>query len=353
MITSVEVENLRGIRQGKLEALSRLTVLVGRNGSGKSSLLEASLIAASRVPAIGAGLVVQSRQQYNGARWLIHGGGGRDRPPARLAAVLLGGERIERELVWDNYLAVDVMSRALANRGAPRPYSAFRIHRRHPPLENPSNPDPTTENFSIAGMAADNQFEPFDAEGKDPKGLAFRLVQPHSTQALHDLFSMALEQGRKRDVLEHAKALVPELVDLDILTEAGVPWLALDLPGGPVPATLSGDGVLAALRIVFQLAAAEGVALIEEPEVHQHPAGLARVTLAIVTAVRLGLQVILTTHSLELIDHLIAHLTDEELNHDDFLTVTRVRLESGMLHATSSVASEVAQARAEIEEDLR
>jgi AAA domain, putative AbiEii toxin, Type IV TA system/AAA ATPase domain len=343
VITSVEVENLRGIREGKVEALSRLTVLVGRNGSGKSSLLEATLIAASPVPALMAGHVVQSRQQYNGARWLIHGGGGRDRPAARLVATLSDGERIERELVWDNHLAVDVMSRALANRGAPRPYSAFRIYRRHPPLEHPG----------IAGMAADNHFEPLDAEGNDPKGLPVFLLRPHSTQALHDLFSTALEQGRKRDVLEHAKALVPGLVDLDILTEAGVPWLALDLPGGPVPATLAGDGVLAALRIVFQLAAAEGVALIEEPEVHQHPAGLARVTLAIVTAVRLGLQVILATHSLELIDHLIAHLTDEELNQEDFLTVTRVRLESGMLHATSNAASEVAQARAEIEEDLR
>ncbi len=245
------------------------------------------------------------------------------------------------------------MSRALANRGAPRPYSAFRIYRRQPPLDDSSNPNQTEERFSVTGMAADNQFEPGDAEGNDPKGLAFRLVRPHSSQALHDLFSMALEQGRKRDVLEHAKALVPELVDLDILTEAGVPWLALDLPGGPVPATLSGDGVLAALRIVFQLAAAEGVALIEEPEVHQHPAGLARVTLAIVTAVRLGLQVILTTHSLELIDHLIAHLSDEELSQEDFLTVTRVRLENGRLNTTKSAASEVAHARVEIEEDLR
>ncbi len=352
MITSFEVSNFRGIREGKVEALSRLTILVGRNGSGKSSLLEASSIAASPVPAFVAGLSVQSRQQYNGARWLIYRGGGRDRPPARLAAVLSDGERIERELFWDNHLAVDVMSRALANRGAPRPYSAFRIYRRHPPLKQPSNPS-LEENFSVTGMAADNQFEPLDAEGNDPRGLAFRLVRPHLALNLHDLFSMALEQGRKRDVLEHAKALVPGLVDLDILTEAGVPWLALDLPGGPVPATLAGDGVLAALRVVFQLATAEGVALIEEPEVHQHPAGLARVTLAIVTAVRLGLQVILTTHSLELIDHLIAHLSDDELSQNDFLTVTRVRLDCGKLHTTRNVATEVAQARAEIEEDLR
>ncbi len=343
MITSVQVKNLRGIREGNLEVLSRLTVLVGRNGSGKSSLLEASLIAASPFPALVAGHVVQSRQQYNGARWLIHGGGGRDRPPAQLVAAISGGVRIERELFWNNHLAVDVMSRALANRGASRPYSAFRIHRRHPPLED----------FSIAGIAADNQFESHDAEGNDPKGLPFSLVRPHSTHALHDLFSKALEQGRKREVLEHAKALVPELVDLDILTQDGVPWLALDLPGGPVPATLAGDGVMAALRIVFQLAAAEGVALIEEPEVHQHPAGMARVTLAIVTAVRLGLQVILTTHSLELIDHLTAHLTEDELDQDDFLSVTRVRLESGLLYATSNTAREVTQARAEIEEDLR
>ena len=344
MITSVAVKDLRGIREGKIEALSRLTVLVGRNGSGKSSALEATLIAASPFPALVAGHIVQSRSQTNGARWLIHSGGSRDQRPARVTAALSDGERIERELFWDNHLAVDVMSRALANRGAPRPYSAFRIYRRHPPLED----------VSIAGIASDNQYESHDAEGNDPKGLAFNLVRPQSTQIpLHDLFSRALELGRKRDVLEHAKALVPELRDLDILTEAGVPWLALELPGGPVPATLGGDGVQAALRIVFQLAAATGIALIEEPEVHQHPAGLARVTLAIVTAVRLGLQVILTTHSLELIDHLIDHLTDEEMDQDDFLTVTRVRLESGVLHTTRNAAIEVALARAEIEEDLR
>jgi AAA domain, putative AbiEii toxin, Type IV TA system/AAA ATPase domain len=350
VITSVEVKNLRGIREGKLDDLSRLTVLVGRNGSGKSSLLEACLIAASPVPAFVAGLVVHSRQQYSGARWLIHGGGGRDRLPAKLIATLSGGERIERDIYWDNHLAVDVMSRALANRGAPRPYTAFRIQRRHPPSQDPSNP----EAVSVVGIAADNQFEPLDAEGKDPKGIPFRLVRPHSPiQALHDLFSTALEQGRKREVLEHAKALIPDLVDLDILTEAGVPWLALDLPGGPVPATLAGDGVQAALRIVFQLATAEGTALIEEPEVHQHPAGLSRVALAIVTAVRGGLQVILATHSLELIDRLIDHLTDEEREQEDLLTVVRVRLEAGKLYSTRNTASEVAQARVEIEEDLR
>jgi hypothetical protein len=352
VITSVEVKNLRGIREGKIEGLSRLTVFVGRNGSGKSTLLEACLIAASREPALATGHVVHSRQQYNGARWLVHGGAGRDRPPAQLAATLAGGERIEREIGWDNHLVDGAMSRALANRGAPRPYSSFRIRRRFPIVLVPKGDPPQPPSV---GMAADNQFEPIDGEGGGPPaGLAaLRLIRPHSNQALHDLFSNALEYGRKREVLEHAKALVPDLIDLDILTEAGVPWLALDLPGGPVPASLGGDGVQAALRIVFQLATAEGTALIEEPEVHQHPAGLSRVALAIVNAVRHGLQVILTTHSLELIDHLIAHLTDEELDQENFLTVTRVRLDHGKLYTTRNIAKEVAQARAEIEEDLR
>ena len=353
MITSLEVENLRGIRKGKSAALSRLTALIGRNGSGKSSLLEAAVIAGSRVPGLATGAAIQTRQQYNGARWLIHGGGGPNRPPIKLAATLAEGARIEREIHWDGQLAVDVLSRALANRGALRPYSAFRIYRRHPPLEPPPTTGLDQESFSVVGMAADNQFESFDAEGIDPKGLAFRLVRLHPMQALHDLFSQALEQGRKHQVLEHAKALIPELIDLDILTEAGVPWLALDLPDGPVPASLGGDGVQTALHIVFQLAAADGTVLIEEPEVHQHPAGLARVTLAIVTAVRRGLQVILTTHSLELIDHLIACLTEEELHQNDFLTVHRIRLEKGQLLTTGDTASEVARARAEIEEDLR
>ena len=40
MYSSVKIENLRGIREGVVEDLAPLTVLVGPNNSGKSTVLE-------------------------------------------------------------------------------------------------------------------------------------------------------------------------------------------------------------------------------------------------------------------------------------------------------------------------
>jgi recombinational DNA repair ATPase RecF len=47
MIRSVEFENLRGVRAGKVEGLSELSILVGPNNCGKTTTLEALLLAAS------------------------------------------------------------------------------------------------------------------------------------------------------------------------------------------------------------------------------------------------------------------------------------------------------------------
>jgi AAA15 family ATPase/GTPase len=41
MIEMVEIENLRGIVSGRLEGLSPLSILLGVNNSGKSTILEA------------------------------------------------------------------------------------------------------------------------------------------------------------------------------------------------------------------------------------------------------------------------------------------------------------------------
>lgn len=41
MITSIEIQGLRGIRGGKIEGLAPVTVLIGPNGCGKTTVLEA------------------------------------------------------------------------------------------------------------------------------------------------------------------------------------------------------------------------------------------------------------------------------------------------------------------------
>src|SRR5215813_2248125 len=70
MIRSIEIKNLRGIQDGKLEDLTTLTILVGPNGCGKSTILDALLIGASPTP--GSAIVhVASKRTSREARWLF------------------------------------------------------------------------------------------------------------------------------------------------------------------------------------------------------------------------------------------------------------------------------------------
>ena len=74
-IQSVEIENLRGIKSGKLEGLAPLTVLTGPNGSGKSTVLDALDIGGSPNP--GAAVrdtIVRRTHVPLGGRWLFPSG---------------------------------------------------------------------------------------------------------------------------------------------------------------------------------------------------------------------------------------------------------------------------------------
>src|SRR5580704_18693644 len=62
MITSLDIQNLRGIRQGKLDGLRPLTILLGPNGCGKSTVLEAAGVACAGGSAGAAFTALASRE---------------------------------------------------------------------------------------------------------------------------------------------------------------------------------------------------------------------------------------------------------------------------------------------------
>ena len=51
MLRSLEIQNFKGIKQGKLEDLAQVNILVGRNNSGKSTILDALVMMRSAVVA--------------------------------------------------------------------------------------------------------------------------------------------------------------------------------------------------------------------------------------------------------------------------------------------------------------
>jgi predicted ATPase len=107
----------------------------------------------------------------------------------------------------------------------------------------------------------------------------------------------------------------------------------------------------ALLRLSLELASSGGgVALLEEPEVHQHPGAIGQSARAILAAVRRHIQVVLSTHSLELIDALLAESSASDLAG---LTVYRLQLQEGLLKSSRLPGPDIAFERTTIEDDLR
>jgi predicted ATPase len=139
--------------------------------------------------------------------------------------------------------------------------------------------------------------------------------------------------------------------DLRILPDDfGAYELYFEFADRSIPERLVSDGTKWLARCCLELAVAEDVVLIEEPEVHLHPKFLWLCAKAMVETARRGSQIIISTHSLELIDALRSELKQSEL---DLLSVVRLRLDNGNLLTSQWSGSEVAEARATIAEDLR
>ena len=181
-----------------------------------------------------------------------------------------------------------------------------------------------------------------------------RMVEIHSdghNVPLDELYSESARTGQRESTKALITDLVPQIKDIEILTEAGQPVLYLVLEDRAVPVALSGDGVHALVRIALELASRpQGVVLLEEPEIHQHPGAMRQTVRAIWAAVRRDIQVVLTTHSLEFIDLILAEASQQDIER---LSLYRLELEKGRLIAVQTPGSDVAYSRGEIAEDLR
>ena len=93
-----------------------------------------------------------------------------------------------------------------------------------------------------------------------------------------------------------------------------------------------------------------GVALLEEPETHLHPGAIRQAARAIHAAVGRDMQIALSTHSLELIDALLAESPEQR----ERVTVFRTAIdENGCLLTHRAEGNEAYEARTKIEADLR
>jgi predicted ATPase len=321
VISSLEIQNLRGIHEGKLDELTPLVVLVGPNGSGKSTVLDALLIGTSKDPQQAArDSIKRHRGVEQGARWIC----------------------------WRGVISETVRVTISTESGASRPVT-LSFGADGPKIAN-----------ALAQGHRRNIQRPEDTAGARPRNRAanaipdVRLVEPRvfdPIPPLHQLYTEAVVEGRRDEVRGIATDLIPHARHLEILTEGDRPIVHLVFDDHSVPVAVAGDGIYSLALLSLELASRpSGVVLIEEPEVHQHPAAIARSVRAILGAIHRGIQIVITTHSLEFIDCLLAEASNGDL---EKLSVYRLGLNQGELRNVRIPGSEVAFLRTEIEDDLR
>jgi predicted ATPase len=335
MIGSVEIQNLRGIKDGKLDELTPLVILVGPNGSGKSTVLDALLVGASPVPGDAVGRAVRRHQGVRyGARWLLWKSG-REGDAEVEVRTDSGGIRRSR-------ISVDL---ARPEEKAVLRWSLIGTERT-PELPHPRGIEIRFEDRNRYEAPGTAEFWADRTEVRFVEASAADLQTP-----LHTLLTEVHERGRHKEAEGIVAEVVPGFPQIRILTEGDSPIVHLGFESHSVPAALAGDGIHALVRLSLELASRErGTVLLEEPEVHQHPAALRQTARAIIAAVRRDIQVILTTHSLELIDALLSESLDADL---DRLALYSLALEQGTLKSARIPGREVSLVRTTIEEDLR
>lgn len=331
MIKSIEIKGFRGIQEGSLADLTPLVVLVGPNGSGKSTILEAMLVGAS--PLTGDALVQVMRRHESGGsdpRWLLWKAG--DYGPSRIAVhAATGKERVcNLELV----------------RGMPAENTRIVYQVLDDAGTHTQSVDAVNRRYVSHGSLG---FRPF-ADLRE-----VNLVEGYTTgfqRPLSDVYTVAVRNGKREEITDILAKVAPGMTSVEILTENSVPFVYLVYgKDGAVPASLSGDGIQSLVRFSLELAASGGgVALLEEPEVHQHPAAIRQTARVIWAAIRRNIQVVLTTHSLEMIDSLLAASTAEDL---EKLSLYSIVLQNGVLKYSRLTGPQVQFARSQIEDDLR
>ncbi len=349
-IDRIEIENLRGIKQGAVEGFSPLSILVGPNNCGKSTVLEA-------VFCVGRGL--DAKEVY---KLLLRRGGpplhaiqhvfyrGIDHTEAQIKTFQANDQSSQARLALGRAQDMDIRRVAIEDK-LEEPMTESIIHYTHNRKSNIS------VGWSRVLVDSNGRFGTvlIGHVTQSPWPCSFVDVEAvRAAGALEDAYSR-LEQNRGVElVIKALKRAMPTLTDLRIL-KADKDFILHTIHGSekPIPAYLAGDGFKRFLEIASHIVSNknEGIVLLEEPESFQHPRYLGELAMLLKETASRGTQVILSTHSLELIQLLLAE--SPEYPSTLFPTVHRLRLHEGVLHATALSAEIARYNMNELEQDLR
>ncbi|AGJ62333.1 AAA family ATPase [Saccharolobus islandicus] len=293
MINGLEIQNFRGIKYCKLEDLSQVNILVGRNNSGKSTILESIYFISS------LGENYDEIRKIQKIDYLI-----RRRLEERIK------EKIEKSItsitkmnnnivnLTSPILDIDVFSQFFYNFDKNEKI-IFNIN-----IDNFTYfVEVTHKNYNQIELKTNVS----DSISEIFKNVVF-IDRNLSLSQLYDIIGDLKREKRKdKEIVKLLKEeFEVDVEGIEFSRYLGGFVLSLTLKDTSIPIDLLGDGAKLAVLIssILLYLEGKGIALIEEPELHEHPGGIyTLLNFAFKIAKEKGIQLFITTHSSDVIKY--------------------------------------------------
>ena len=337
MLTTLTVQGLRGLDQARLDGLAPVTVLVGPNGSGKTTILEACGAFAAGPNPVEAWNALLHREWLGieGLRYIV-------RRDGALIIGQLGDEEGSRRLSipalrapgsFTAPLALDLREEHIGHRWQAT-VDADGV------LDGPRHEVAVPYEFVYAFVDR-------------PAGAQQRLNKPSFSSALRESLTAIKLSPLYDDWLEYLRTLRPNISSIESISvgDRDEPFVfEKERSRIGFPLAFAGDGFRRSLLLAGGFARAKtGIVAIDEPEAFAHPSLFISVAKLIRRGVADKTQVIMATHSLEFVGALL----DEFAGDLGKIAVFGLSVTGGKLDAIR-IAGDDAQKRVhEMGHDLR
>ncbi len=356
----LNITNFRGVKSGLIEGLAPLSVFVGRNGQGKSTILEAAFIFAT-APEVRTFVHAITRRGWSGpAMWEFI-------TPVSMSPRYVPGQTFQFSIsgavrrddkAASTELKVDC---SVTRTFDPKIAEAARV-------EGLINPD-VQVNVALTGDRMGTMTAMVGTDGRlsRPTVVSGSSVQCLDGAALLDADTFRRPQqitasvsgatvgGWLEAALSFARRVVPGLSDIRIVERHGTSLTMLYYGEGKpsIPFHVAGDGVRRLIELSLGvLGGPTGIIAIEEPENFLHP-GSRRVCAEVIwAAVNRGEQVMVSTHNLEFLDDLLG-VNGQRPQDMDNVAIFRTSLIDDVLTTVRISGKDAKDSREILGQDLR
>lgn len=382
MFRVLELSNFRGFVEAKLNGLSRINLITGLNGSGKTSILEAAFLVSG---AANASLVASLYGFRGEHTWLIGGDRAfrslfRNLDPsitpkivASSTQLMKASKRYRRELTIKPYYGIGQgtasTSPSTVLRGVTfdfvgpsgRVKSEFGWGGNVPPAPAPTAKKKGAKSRQRKEPPAPVVAQPNNARlllgGKPVENrdlIKGHFISPYVREVNpsdHEMLTQLIKQRRLQEVIDALQLVNPALKSLQPLTERDESVIYADLGGATLlPINLLGSGLLNSLRIILPpLLNENATILIDEFEDGLHHSLHGPLLEAVISvAQKQKNQLYITTHSEEFLRRFIAVMKAKQDNDVSFYRLGRIGLQGVVPRYSLSEAEDLLESKLDL-----